>query len=358
MNEWVPQGLLWPVVLLWGAIWGSFANVVIARMPHKKSVVWPASHCIDCETPIRWHDNLPLISWLILRGRCRACGVRIPVRYPLVELGGVVCSVAAAWAAQGGVTAWRLVDTPPLEVLSVWMLLTLFFLILLMLTVIDVQHLLLPHRLTIPLAILAFVYAFVVPPGGDWRGFIPSISVRDAAIGFVIAYGGLFLFALIYAVLRGRQGMGGGDFMLFGALGAWFGAESLPMLMLLAALQGVLAYALAMMFFPSLIREVDPQDDAFWDGRTGDSDTEKTSVDREELSGRGVSSKAEALQQAGDPTPPKEGVRNHETMDADLAIGASGDVVRGVPFGPFLCLAAVEFVAFGGVYLQWLNGGV
>lgn len=341
MTELMPPSWIWALVVFWGALWGSFANVVIARLPEGQSVVWPSSHCFSCDVPIRWYDNLPLVSWFFLRGRCRACDAPISIRYPLVEFAGVLCSVAAAWAVAGGATMWRLVDTPPVQILAAWMLLTFFFLILVMLTLIDLKHLLLPHRLTITLTILAFAYAWIVPAGGDWRGFVPSLNVRDAAIGFVVAYGSLFLFAMIYGIVRGRQGMGGGDFMLFGALGAWFGIEALPMLMLLAALQGVLLYAAALLFFPSLIHEVHPEDDAFWEGRVGDA-----------------SSAAEEIRLAEAPADaPREAPLPSE-VPHDAEITLSETAARGVAFGPFLCLAAAEFVAFGGMYLRWLHGGI
>lgn len=339
MTDILPIWWIWTLVILWGALWGSFANVVIARVPIGESIVFPASHCPQCQTPIRWYDNLPIVSWFVLRGRCRSCSAKISARYPLVEFGGIVCALAAAWAVGGGPSFWRLYESPPLEVVSAWMLLSFFFLILMMLTVIDLKHLLLPHVLTITLAVLAFIYAFVVPPGGDWRGFVPSISLRDSVIGFVVAYGGLFLFAMGYAIVRGRQGMGGGDFMLFGALGAWFGIEALPMLMLLAAFQGVLMYVVALVFFPALIHEVAHDDDEFWTASTGDSkvESQRESLFDDEPSQPPLPSKAGEEQGAPQPKPSESS--------------------RGVPFGPFLCLAAVEFVAFGGMYFQWLYGG-
>ena len=328
MFDTLPIGLVWVVVLLWGAIWGSFANVVIARVPYAQSIAFPASHCPRCKTPIRWFDNLPILSWFLLRGRCRACDVKISSRYPLVEFGGVLCSLAAAYIAMGGFEAWRLTEAPALEVVGAWMLLSFFFLSLLVLVMIDLEHLLLPHRITIVLVLLAFVYAVVVPPGGAWRGVVPSPSLMSAGIGFIVAYGGLFSFAMSFQLITGRQGIGGGDFMLFGALGAWFGWEALPMLMLLAAFQGVLGYVLAQRFFPSLIREAG--DEAFWDGTTADLASELAEARTEEEAPATTASPEEAAPSGG----------------------------RGVPFGPFLCLSAVEFIVVGPLYLRWLNGGI
>lgn len=343
----LPSVVVVCTVVLWGAIWGSFANVVIARLPLGGSVAFPPSHCPQCEEPIRWFDNIPVLSWVLLRGRCRACSAPISKQYPMVELGGIGCSLVAAFLASGGVSLWRLSSTPLLEVVIVWMFLSYFLLVLMMLAVIDVKHLLLPHRLTGILTLLAFVYAFIGPHGGDWRGFVPQISLVDSLIGFCVAYGGLYVFATGYQLLRGRQGIGGGDFMLFGALGAWFGWEALPVLMLLAAFQGVAAFGLAQLFFPHWIYEVD--DASFWDGRSGEgAEPSPAEASREDIRSLTLEKDAES------------GVERDMAQGVDHASGgaeASESLGRGLAFGPFLCLAAIEYLWVGPAYLLWLNGG-
>jgi leader peptidase (prepilin peptidase)/N-methyltransferase len=87
------------VCFLVGLVLGSFLNVVVARVPNGESIVQPASHCPSCETPVRWYDNVPLVSWLVLRGRCRDCGWRIPARYPLLELAGGLVGAAVGIVA-------------------------------------------------------------------------------------------------------------------------------------------------------------------------------------------------------------------------------------------------------------------
>lgn len=346
----LPSFWLWTVVVLWGAVWGSFANVVIARVPYGRSVSLPASHCPSCETPLAWYDNIPLLSWLLLRGRCRSCRAPISAQYPLVELGGIASSVLAAFLAAGGVSLWRLAETPPIQVLSVWMLLSYFLLLLMILSVIDLRHLLLPHRLTGMLAILALIYAIAGPFGGDWRGFVPQVSVWSAVTGFLVGYGTLYIFAMAYQLIRGRQGIGGGDFMLFGALGAWFGWEALPLIMLLAALQGVLAFALAMLFFPSLIQRV--EDEGFWDATTAEAPS----------AGGGSASSPAGEEASPDATTAEAPSTGGESASAPADEEASPDAAqalgRGIPFGPFLCLAAVEYLVFGGFYLAWLGGSL
>lgn len=337
----IPTGVFWATIALWGALWGSFANVVIARVPYGRSVVYPASACMRCETPIRWYDNLPVISWLVLRGRCRSCGTPVPARYVLVELAGIACSVLAALLASGGWTLWRLDGVDPIEWALVWMLLTYFFIGLLTLTVIDMEHALLPHRITGYLVALAFIYAAIAPTGGDWRGFLPSVTPFEALIGFAVGYGSLFSFALVYKLLTGREGIGGGDFLLFGALGAWFGWEALPLLMMLAAIQGVIGYLLALLFFPQWVR--DASEEGFWD--------------------------ATHAVPAVAAEPPNDAVHTSSSTDGGREPSPSADVAtdsspstgdarpqRGIPFGPFLCAAAVEFLLVGPFYFRWLYG--
>lgn len=321
--EWIDAispWILWTFVIAWGAIWGSFANVVIARVPWGKSVVYPASHCPQCETPIRWYDNLPILSWLRLKGRCASCRAVIPRRYLLVEVAGLVASALAFLHAAGGLSLWRW-SSSPLDVLVVWMALTYLLIALVALTAIDLEHALLPHKITGFLAILGVIYAAIGPRGGDFRGFVPGQDLYGALLGFAIAYGSMWAFAWVYRLITGRYGIGGGDFMLFGVLGAWFGWEALPILLLAASIQGVLAAALASRFFPSLMQEV--SSDAFWE-----EDHPAASVEESAEADR-----ADAADEEG---------------------SAPGHL--GIAFGPFLCLAAVEYLFFGGYYMRWFWG--
>lgn len=339
----MPSWLFWTTIVLWGALWGSFLNVVIARVPYGRSVVYPPSACMQCETPIRWYDNLPIVSWLVRRGRCRQCAASVPVRYLLVEVAGVGCSLLAAVLASGGLSLWRLDGVDPLEWLLVWMMLSYLLFGLVALTAIDIEHALLPHAITGFLVALAFVYAAIAPTGGDWRGFLPGASVFDALLGFSVGYGSLFGFALLFKLVTGRDGIGGGDFLLFGALGAWFGWEALPLLMMLAAIQGVIGYSLALLFFPAWIRDASAA--GFWDA---DRASDALTLDADD--------------EAKDARAPDASAADVRTPDAARATGSADDAEsaeapqRGIPFGPFLCLAAVEFLLGGPLYFAWLYG--
>jgi leader peptidase (prepilin peptidase)/N-methyltransferase len=181
-----------------GLLVGSFLNVVIWRVPRKLSVVRPPSHCPQCETPISPRDNVPVLSWLLLRGRCRHCGNPIPVRYPLVEVAGGV--LFAAVALRFG-TDWAL---PAYLVLTA---------ALLAISIIDLEHFIVPDRITAPLTVSSLVLLGVAAGAdGDWSRFGRSLL------------GGLafFAFLLLLNIINPR-GMGMGDVKLSFSLGLFLG---------------------------------------------------------------------------------------------------------------------------------------
>jgi leader peptidase (prepilin peptidase) / N-methyltransferase len=193
---------------------GSFLNVVIYRVPRRQSVVRPRSHCPACEAPIADRDNIPVVSWVLLRGRCRSCGARISVRYPLVELGTAVLFVAAA--VRLGAT-WQL---PAFCV---------FFASLLAISVIDLDHYIIPNRVIYPtLAVTIPLLVVAAAADGSWG------HLRNAAIGGVAGFG--VLLAIHVAVPRG---MGFGDVRLAGVIGmmlGWLGLRYLFLGLFLAFL--------------------------------------------------------------------------------------------------------------------------
>ena len=193
---------------------GSFLNVVIYRVPRRESVVRPRSHCPACEAPIADRDNIPVLSWMLLRGRCRSCGARISVRYPLVELGTAVLFVAAA--VRLGAT-WQL---PAFCV---------FFASLLAISVIDLDHYIIPNRVIYPtLAVTIPLLVVAAAADGSWD------HLRNAAIGGVAGFA--VLLAIHVAVPRG---MGFGDVRLAGGIGmmlGWLGLRYLFLGLFLAFL--------------------------------------------------------------------------------------------------------------------------
>lgn len=239
--------LLVALTALLGLLVGSFLNVVILRLPRRLEYDWRSqarellgagedssqveepppdlvvtgSHCPQCKHKLSPLDNIPLLSWLALRGRCRYCKARISVQYPLVELLSALASAAIAWKfgfgwplAAGLVFTWTLIAASG----------------------IDVRTQLLPDQLTLPLLWLGLLIALVplfVSPGA---------AIVGAAIGYLSLWSVFWLFKL----LTGKEGMGYGDFKLLGALGAWMGATSLLPIILLSSLIGAIVGSIAL----------------------------------------------------------------------------------------------------------------
>ena len=184
-------------VALGGLCFGSFANVLIHRLPREQQVVKGRSACPRCGGKIAWYDNLPLCSWLLLRGRCRHCHAAISFRYPLVELGGGLLAVACA-ALFG----------PTVPALAAFV----FLYLLAVIAIIDWQHMIIPHTLTVSGMLAGLALAEGAGPG-----------LERALLGLLIGGGVVLALSEGYRLLRGQAGMGGGDVMLMGMVGAFLG---------------------------------------------------------------------------------------------------------------------------------------
>ncbi|MBO9575223.1 MAG: prepilin peptidase [Sphingobium sp.] len=197
-----------------GLIIGSFLATIVSRWPRGESVVRGRSRCDGCGRALTVVDLVPLVGWLIARGKCRTCGARIDPVHPLVEIGAALIGAFCAWAF------------PPIPALFLatggWTLLTL--------AVLDARHLWLPDLLTLPLAALGLTL-------GDW--VLPA-QFMDRAIGAAAGAGFLFLLAAGFKRLRGKDGLGLGDAKLLGAVGAWLGWQALPFVLLLASVTALL----------------------------------------------------------------------------------------------------------------------
>jgi len=248
-------------VFLIGLVVGSFLNVVIYRLPIMLEREWraqaadlaadaqgdapiaptatttpistvstvplpaftlstPRSACPVCKAPIKSWQNIPLVSWLALGGRCASCKTKISVRYPLVELTTGILSAWAAWHFGFGPAA-------ACAVVVTWALIAL--------TGIDIDHQLLPDSITLPLLWAGLLAAVVI---GHTDAVSLPVSPRDAIIGAAAGYLSLWLVYHAFRLITGKEGMGYGDFKLFGALGAWMGWKLLPLIILLSAATG------------------------------------------------------------------------------------------------------------------------
>lgn len=245
------------ITFIFSLMIGSFLNVVIFRLPKMLEQGWkrecrefladevikptnasddqtitlstPSSTCPSCQHKIRFYENIPLISWLFLRGKCSQCQSKISLRYPLVELATAILSVVIA--ANFGVTFTTLM----LLVLT-WGLICL--------TLIDYDHMLLPDQITLPLL---------------WLGLLVNINgaivpLSDAVIGAVAGYMSLFSVFWLFKLVTGKEGMGHGDFKLVAVFGAWIGWQLLPLLILMASAVGAII-GISLMVFKNHQRE-------------------------------------------------------------------------------------------------------
>ena len=201
-------------VLAWvaavGALVGSFLNVVIYRVPARRSIAYPGSRCGFCESPIRWYDNVPVISWLVLGARCRSCGVRIPARYAIVEALTAVAFVAVVL---------RFGVTPHAPVYAA------FVAALIAATFIDVDHRIIPDSISKPGVVAGLAVAALLPP---IAGSLLPVTLRLAIAGAFLGYISLLAVAAGGRVIFGREAMGLGDVKLLAMIGAFLGPLSLP----------------------------------------------------------------------------------------------------------------------------------
>ena len=202
------------VLALIGASIGSFLNVCIYRLPRRESLVWPASHCTSCGRTLSWYENVPIVGWFALRGRCRTCGERISIVYPIVELVTAVVFVAGYL-----IYGW----TPLLAVRL------LFACAMIVLFVIDLQHQILPNAITVPGIVIGFVFSLFLPPG--WF---------SSLLGIVLGGGVLYAVMEAYARARGFEGLGMGDVKMLAMIGAFLGWQLMLLTLILGSFLGSL----------------------------------------------------------------------------------------------------------------------
>jgi leader peptidase (prepilin peptidase) / N-methyltransferase len=207
------------VVLIVGFAWlglavGSFLNVVIHRLPRGGSVAHPPSRCPNCQYELRWYDNVPVLSWALLKGKCRKCRTSISIRYPIVELLTMGVFLLHLWLF--GWTALMAVRL-------------LFACGLIALFAIDLEHHLLPNAITLPGIVVGLITSVFVPPG-----------IKDAIIGTLIGGGVLWAIGEAYYRYAGQEGMGGGDVKMLAMVGAFLGWKLVLVTLVLSSVAGSL----------------------------------------------------------------------------------------------------------------------
>lgn len=299
-----------------GAAIGSFLNVVIYRVPAGLSVVHPPSRCPKCETSIKWYDNIPILSWILLRGKCRKCKTPISPRYALVEL--LTALVASLlwylWASQILTPNTSPDDIPWAWLMIPWTLRFIFMALLIVITFVDLDHFIIPHSFTIPGMVIGlaapWIYNFAL--GHEYLLYIwPPVTPWTSLAGFVL--GGLVVVLVFYLYLaaRGVEGMGGGDVTLMAMVGAWLGWPALVFIFFAASVQGLIAAGAAWVFGFDYLKD-------------------------------GAEVFADDL---------PLGLREPKVEGEDLPEVELPDTVpagkMAVPFGPFIALSAAEFLLLG-----------
>ncbi|MCH8029570.1 MAG: prepilin peptidase [Candidatus Dadabacteria bacterium] len=241
MSDVPPFFILFAFVL--GSIIGSFLNVCIYRLPRKQSIILPPSHCTTCNIPIRFYDNVPILSYLLLRGRCRSCGAGFSPRYAIIEaLTGCVFALTVYEFGLSVETLLYLILLPSLIVI----------------TFIDLEHWIIPNVITYPGIALGLILALLRTDWGELRILVGEIGIMNtlyvveqfpalnSILGIMIGGGVLLLIGLMYEVIRKREGMGMGDVKLLAMVGAFLGVTSLLFIVLLSSLLGTLVGAALM----------------------------------------------------------------------------------------------------------------
>ncbi len=217
------------IFFVWGLIVGSFLNVCIYRLPEGKSIVFPPSHCPQCKHRLKWKDNIPLLSFILLKGHCRYCGHPISWQYPLVELITAIFSVLAY-------CKWKLSLTLIYYLVFIYALIAVSF--------IDIKHQIIPDCISLPGIVLGISGNLFLNYLS--KNHLPStlnqglsiISFKSSLLGAALGGGILFLVAYGYYFVTKREGMGGGDIKLMAMIGAFLGIRVVPAVIFLASLAG------------------------------------------------------------------------------------------------------------------------
>ncbi len=208
--------------LAFGAIVGSFLNVVILRLPQEGgSIVFPASHCPICKTPLNWYENIPIISYIFLRGKCNHCKTSISLQYPVVELLMALLSGAVFYKFGLSITACGYFLFCAALVVIIW---------------VDIHHQIIPDIISLPGIVVGFFFSFVNS----------QLTWQSSLIGLLVGGGILYSIALLYFILRKQEGMGGGDIKLLAMIGAFLGWQSLLFVIFFSSLTGTIVGITAM----------------------------------------------------------------------------------------------------------------
>ena len=302
----LPYPLLAATAVALGLAFGSFLNVVVYRLPRGQSVSHPGSRCPGCGKPIAPYDNIPVVSWLVLRGKARCCGARISPRYPSIELlGGLL-----AWAILELVVLALAPETPIWRAVLVFGVYLALGLGLIAAAFIDLEHMVLPDEITVGGSLLG-IASVPIRHNVDWLQ-----AVVGGLVGFLVVW---LPFDLFYRWIRGQPGMGMGDAKLVMLAGVWFGWQGALFTLMAGAVQGTL-FALVILLVKGRIEEPDAVRE------------ERAQMQRELEAAEGEERRRLLEELEKDPI----------FQEPEAGFGRAR-----LAFGPFLILAILEYMLFG-----------
>ncbi len=314
--------ILYVFCTAFAACLGSFSNVVIYRVPNHMSIAWPPSGCPKCGARIKPYDNIPVFSWLILRGKCRNCKNPISPQYVIVEF---ICALFGFFLCRQIFEpnmAYIMMDGVFWRLLLFFVCSSIFLVGSLALAVIDYQTTEIPPEIALPIGGLGILTAFLVPETMPFALMMGNIGWLDSVLGCVIGAGIVIAIIGLYYLATKRIGMGGGDIWMMAMVGAFLGWECLPFIFLASSLQGIIVAIIAI----CLGRRQ----------KTG----EQNGLFRNEVAGE-----VEAE------------IHGEDSKEAAEAADDSRTGRLAVPYGPFIALASVEYVFLGQYLLPIISGG-
>ncbi|MEM9072265.1 MAG: prepilin peptidase, partial [Myxococcota bacterium] len=341
LAEELPTWFVRMTAFLFGSLWGSFFNVAIYRWPRAMSVISPPSHCPACGAPVPWYRNVPILAYVVQRGRAACCGAKMTPRYMLVEvLAGVLCVALAERFfihAPGGTAAGAATAEVALYFAFVGALIVATFT--------DLEWMMIPDEVSLPGAALGLVSVM-------WRDVEAMDMAIGAGAGFLIVQ---LVFVWSYERLMGRRGMGEGDAKLLLMIGAFVGWRGVLFSIAAGSLQGVLAVIVGYLSGRKLVTP--PQD--------AGEDVDNNDFGPRDARCADVEGEASALAESGadeDHTDEESGEESDEDADAEDSGDDSDTQEDGIssplkmPFGPLLALGALEWLFFGERILEWYLG--
>ena len=334
---------------------GSFSNVVICRVPEGKSIVYPPSACPKCGHRIAPYDNVPILSWLFLRGKCRHCHDKISVQYPLVELLVTLLGLGLAYKLFSPSLSAPLPMSQLMWFFVAYCFLLIFVAGCVIQAIIDLKTTELPHGISITVALFGILFAFLLDDSKPFHKIVGNVSGLDAILGAIIGGALIFIIIAVYFFATRRIGMGGGDISMMVMVGAFTGWEGLLFVLFAASIQGILVSV------PAALAGAGQQNkDRFGLFRNQilkeDSKVSQSEKGLETMQSSEPSSKEQNADETGKYeiiVDPDEDKLNN--ISSELESVETGKLA--VPFGPFIALAAIEYIFLGDILLPLMTKG-